>query len=141
MKNELKTLMAAAEMVADTSAVAALSIPTYGSTWLSEVELWVVCSITTAALGCETPAGTTEEHRTFERRELLTRGFHGGMQRSSQHAPVKVPRHGVSRCAKAVFFAADGRSVTFSSKPRSAATQAGAWTGGSSRLYGLKAHP
>ena len=48
MKNELETLMAAAVMVADTSAVDAQSMPTYGSTWPSEVELWVVCSITTA---------------------------------------------------------------------------------------------
>jgi hypothetical protein len=31
-------------MVADTSAVAAQSMPTYGSTWPSELELWMVCS-------------------------------------------------------------------------------------------------
>ena len=60
MKNEPETLMAAAVMVADTSAVAAQSMPTYGSTWPSEQELWVVCSTTTAALGCSTTAGTTE---------------------------------------------------------------------------------
>ena len=60
MKNELETLVAAAVMVADTSAVAAQSMPTYGSTWPSEVELWVVCSITTAALACETPAGRAQ---------------------------------------------------------------------------------
>ena len=46
MRNELETLMATAVAVADTSAVAAQSMPTYGSTWPSEVELWVVCSIT-----------------------------------------------------------------------------------------------
>ena len=60
MKNELETLMAAAVMVAGTSAMTAQSMPTYGSKWPSEVELWVVCSITTAALGCSTTAGTTE---------------------------------------------------------------------------------
>ena len=52
MKNELETLMAAAVMVAGTSAVTAQSMPTYGSSWPSEQELWVVCSTTTAALGC-----------------------------------------------------------------------------------------
>ena len=83
MKNELETLMAAAVVVSDTSAVAAQSMLTYGSTWPSELELWMVS--------------------WTERAELLTRGFHGGMQRSWQHAPVKVPRHGVSRCASAVF--------------------------------------
>jgi hypothetical protein len=60
VKNEPETLMAAAVMVADTSAVAAQSMPTYGSTWPSELELWMVCSTTTAALGCSTTAGTTE---------------------------------------------------------------------------------
>ena len=60
MRNELETLMATAVAVADTSAVAAQSMPTYGSTWPSEVELWVVCSTTTVVLGCSTPAGTTE---------------------------------------------------------------------------------
>ena len=60
MRNELETLMAAAVMVADTSAVTAQSMPTYGSTWPVEQELWVVCSTTTAALGCSTTAGTTE---------------------------------------------------------------------------------
>ena len=40
MNNELETLMAAAVMVADTSAVTAQSMPTYGSTWPSEQELW-----------------------------------------------------------------------------------------------------
>ena len=52
VRNELETLMAAAVRVAGTNAVAAQSMPTYGSTWPSELELWVVCSITTAALGC-----------------------------------------------------------------------------------------
>ena len=65
MRNELETLMATAVAVADTSAVAAQSMPTYGSTWPSEVELWVVCSITTAALGCETAAGITEGTQNF----------------------------------------------------------------------------
>ena len=65
MRNELETLMATAVAVADTSAVAAQSMPTYGSTWPSEVELWVVCSITTVALGCETPAGTTGRTYNF----------------------------------------------------------------------------
>jgi hypothetical protein len=60
VKNELETLMAAAVMVAGTSAVTAQSMPTYGSSWPSELELWVVCSTTTAALGCSTTAGTTE---------------------------------------------------------------------------------
>ena len=60
MRNEIETLMATAVAVADTSAVAAQSMPTYGSTWPSEVELWVVCSITTAALACETPAGRAQ---------------------------------------------------------------------------------
>ena len=54
MRNELETFMATAVAVADTSAVATQSMPTYGSTWPSEVELWVVCSITTAALACAT---------------------------------------------------------------------------------------
>ena len=58
--NDHETLMAAAVMVAGTSAVTAQSMPTYGSSWPSELELWVVCSITTAALGCETPAGRAE---------------------------------------------------------------------------------
>jgi hypothetical protein len=40
-------LMAAAVMVAGTSAVTAQSMPTYGSSWPSELELWVVCSTTT----------------------------------------------------------------------------------------------
>ena len=60
MKNELETLMAAAVMVAGMSAVTAQSMPTYGSSWPSELELWMVCSTTTAALGCSTTAGTTE---------------------------------------------------------------------------------
>ena len=58
--NELETLMATAVAVADMSTVATQSMPTYGSTWPSELELWVVCSTTTAALGCSTTAGTTE---------------------------------------------------------------------------------
>ena len=60
VRNELAILMATAVAVADTSAVAAQSMSTYGSTWSSEVELWVVCSITTAALACETPAGRAQ---------------------------------------------------------------------------------
>ena len=60
MKNELETLMAAAVMVAGTSAVTAQSMPTYGSSWPSELELWVVCSTTAAALGCSMTAGRTE---------------------------------------------------------------------------------
>jgi hypothetical protein len=55
VKNELETLMAAAVVVSDTSAVAAQTMLTYGSTWTSELELWMVCSTTTAALGCKTP--------------------------------------------------------------------------------------
>jgi hypothetical protein len=60
VRNELETLMAAAVMVAGTSAMTAQSMPTYGSTWPSEQELSVVCSTTTVALGCSTTAGTTE---------------------------------------------------------------------------------
>ena len=47
-----------------------------------------------------------KEHRTRDWRGVLTRGLHGDMQRSGLHLPVKVPRHGVSRCARSVFLRA-----------------------------------
>ena len=63
------------------------------------------------------PGLELKEHRSREPRELSTRGLQGEMVEPSLHLPVKVPRHGVGRCASAVFLRAIGRSVTISLRP------------------------
>ena len=54
MSHEHVTLIAAAAAVTDTWATTAACTTINGRAWLSEEELWVVCSVWTAALACET---------------------------------------------------------------------------------------
>ena len=50
--NEHESVMAAAAAVADTCAATARSMAAYGRASSGEQELWMVCSIMTAALAC-----------------------------------------------------------------------------------------
>ena len=52
--NELETLMTVVVVVADACAVTARSMAADGRAWTDELELWMVCSIMTAALACST---------------------------------------------------------------------------------------
>ena len=60
VSSEHEILLAAAVVVVDMRAVTKRCMAANGSTWPVEQELWVVCSTTTAALGCSTPTGSTE---------------------------------------------------------------------------------
>ena len=65
MRNELETLMAAVVVVAGTRVVTARSMEADGSAWTGEQELWMVCSIMSAPLACETPSAGTEGTQIF----------------------------------------------------------------------------
>ena len=52
MRSEHEVVMVAAVAVEDTCAVTASSMAAYGRASLGEQELWMVCSIMTAALAC-----------------------------------------------------------------------------------------
>ena len=57
-------------------------------------------------------------HRTRERRELFTCGFHGDTTTGGGRVPVKEPRSGEGRCGRHVYLAVGGDFVTFLSIPR-----------------------
>ena len=57
-------------------------------------------------------------HRTRERRELFTCGFHGDTTTGGGRVPVKEPMEDDGRCAISMFLAVGGDSVTFPSTPR-----------------------
>ena len=65
MRNELETLMAAAVAVADTRTVTARSMAAYEQAWAAEQELWMVCSIMSAALACSTLVVRAEGTQNF----------------------------------------------------------------------------
>ena len=48
---------------------------TDGRAWLSEEDLWVVCSVWTAALACTTLVFLLKEHRSFDWKELFSNGL------------------------------------------------------------------
>ena len=54
MSYEHVTLIAAAAAVTDTCAATAACTAINGRAWLSEEELWVVCSVWAATLACKT---------------------------------------------------------------------------------------
>ena len=63
--DELETLMAVVVVVADTCAVTARSMADYGRAWTDELELWMVCSIMSAALACSTRSVRAEGTQNF----------------------------------------------------------------------------
>ena len=71
--------MVAAVAVADTCAVTASSMAAYGRASLGEQELWMVCSIMTAAAGARQHdiwCWSLKLHSSRERRDLFS--FHTG---------------------------------------------------------------
>ena len=52
VSSEHETLLAAAVAVTDTCAVTVRCMAANGRAWADEQELWMVCSIMSAALGC-----------------------------------------------------------------------------------------
>ena len=73
----------------------------------------MVCSVMAAALACETLELELKEHSFRRRLELLTPDLHGGTEHLLKNAPVKVPRSGAGRCAKAVFLRRRPTAVHF----------------------------
>ena len=57
VRSEHETLLAAAVVVVGTRAVTKRCMAANGRARADEQELWMVCSIMSAALACETPAG------------------------------------------------------------------------------------
>ena len=57
VSSEHETLLAAAVVVVGTRAVTKRCMEANGRARADEQELWMVCSIMSAALACETPAG------------------------------------------------------------------------------------